>query len=60
MTRCDHGIRLDRFCGDCEAGFAFRDPAPDARDRSRTVAVLCFLAAVALVLAAVIAQKEMS
>jgi hypothetical protein len=25
MTTCDHGIRLDRFCGDCDAGFTFRE-----------------------------------
>lgn len=22
MTRCDHGIRLDRYCADCESGLA--------------------------------------
>ena len=22
---CDHGIRLDRYCGDCESGFVWGD-----------------------------------
>lgn len=25
MTRCDHGVRFDRYCGDCEAGITFAD-----------------------------------
>lgn len=25
MTRCDHGVRFDRYCGDCEAGVTFGD-----------------------------------
>lgn len=48
MTTCDHGIRLDRFCGDCESGFTFRD-TPDDRRWSGLALALCFLALAAIV-----------
>ena len=28
MTTCDHGIRLDRWCADCEQGVTFPDDTP--------------------------------
>ncbi len=48
---CDHGIRLDTWCADCEEGFVFRDEVIERR-RSGLIAAGCvLLLAVMLILA---------
>lgn len=51
-TTCDHGIRLDRFCGDCESGFTFPEPVI-THEQSRLVVLLCVLGLALMVLLAV-------
>ena len=50
MTRCDHGIRLDRYCGDCEAGVTFSQEGADLTDGA-THAVGVYLAVAGVLLA---------
>lgn len=48
MTLCDHGIRLDRYCGDCEWGFQFDDYRAASRATSRKALPLILVAGLVL------------
>ncbi len=53
MTTCDHGIRLDRYCGDCEIAFdVWEEQLRTDRRRSGLIALVAFALLAGLVLAA--------
>jgi hypothetical protein len=50
---CDHGIRLDRWCDDCERGVTFREPDPQpVKEWSRLAALACVTGLALIVLVA--------